>query len=261
MATGLVRDIDPPFGLSLLCDYSRVKLFNFIHSYILPSSFVCCHRQYIHSQLTIIRDPIPEENFNFAVYFISAHLWTWLNCWAGFCLFFLPTSAYDWTVEQGSAIFFLFLPTSGHDWTVEQGSAIFIFAHLWTWLNCWAGFCPFIFAHLWTWLNCWAGFCPFIFAHLWTWLNCWAGFCPFIFAHLWTWLNCWSGFCLVTAASPLSMLFTPSELEMLICGEKVRLLLFLCTGGLSNALFISLLISKLFCTKGCMGGGGGGTGT
>lgn len=28
------------------------------------------------------------------------------------------------------------------------------------------------------------------------------------------------GFCLVTAESPLSMLFTPSELEMLICGEK-----------------------------------------
>jgi hypothetical protein len=32
----------------------------------------------------------------------------------------------------------------------------------------------------------------------------------------------------------------------------------LCTGGVSYALFISLLISKLFCTKGCMGGGGGG---
>lgn len=28
------------------------------------------------------------------------------------------------------------------------------------------------------------------------------------------------GFCLVTAESPLAMLFTPSELEMLICGEK-----------------------------------------
>ena len=35
-----------------------------------------------------------------------------------------------------------------------------------------------------------------------------------------------------------------------------------CTGGLSYALFISLLISKLFCTKGYMGGGGGaGSGT
>jgi hypothetical protein len=32
---------------------------------------------------------------------------------------------------------------------------------------------------------------------------------------------------------------------------------FLCTGGLSDALFISLLISKLFCTKGFMGEGGG----
>ncbi len=32
---------------------------------------------------------------------------------------------------------------------------------------------------------------------------------------------------------------------------------FLCLGGLSYALFISLLISKLFCTKGCMGGGEG----
>jgi hypothetical protein len=31
---------------------------------------------------------------------------------------------------------------------------------------------------------------------------------------------------------------------------------FLCTGGYSYALFISLLISKLFCTKGFMGGGG-----
>jgi hypothetical protein len=30
----------------------------------------------------------------------------------------------------------------------------------------------------------------------------------------------------------------------------------LCTGGLSNALFMSLLISKLFCTKGCMGEAG-----
>jgi hypothetical protein len=34
--------------------------------------------------------------------------------------------------------------------------------------------------------------------------------------------------------------------------------LFLCTGGVSNALFISLLISKFFCSKGCMGGVGGG---
>ncbi len=34
----------------------------------------------------------------------------------------------------------------------------------------------------------------------------------------------------------------------------------LCIGGLSYALFISLLISKLFCTKGCMGGWWGGTG-
>jgi hypothetical protein len=36
---------------------------------------------------------------------------------------------------------------------------------------------------------------------------------------------------------------------------------FLCTGGVSIALFILLLISKLFCTKGCMcvcGGGGRG---
>jgi hypothetical protein len=29
------------------------------------------------------------------------------------------------------------------------------------------------------------------------------------------------------------------------------------TGGLSKALFISLSISKLFCTQGCMGGGSG----
>ncbi len=27
------------------------------------------------------------------------------------------------------------------------------------------------------------------------------------------------------------------------------------TGGLSNTLFTSLLVSKMFCTKGCMGGG------
>jgi hypothetical protein len=33
---------------------------------------------------------------------------------------------------------------------------------------------------------------------------------------------------------------------------------FLGTGGVSYALFISLLISKLFCTRGCMGGGEGG---
>ncbi len=32
--------------------------------------------------------------------------------------------------------------------------------------------------------------------------------------------------------------------------------MFLCTGGLSHPLFISLLISKLFCTKSCMGGRG-----
>jgi hypothetical protein len=30
---------------------------------------------------------------------------------------------------------------------------------------------------------------------------------------------------------------------------------FICTGGVSYTLYISLLISKLFCTKGCMGGG------
>jgi hypothetical protein len=35
-----------------------------------------------------------------------------------------------------------------------------------------------------------------------------------------------------------------------------RLKLFLCTGDVSYALFLSLLISKLFCRKGCMGGGG-----
>ncbi len=32
----------------------------------------------------------------------------------------------------------------------------------------------------------------------------------------------------------------------------------LCTRGVTYALFISLLISKLFCRKGCMAGGGGG---
>ncbi len=36
---------------------------------------------------------------------------------------------------------------------------------------------------------------------------------------------------------------------------------FLCTGGVSFAFYVSLLISKLFCTEGCvdigMGGGGG----
>ncbi len=31
----------------------------------------------------------------------------------------------------------------------------------------------------------------------------------------------------------------------------------LCTGGVSEAIFISLLIFKLFCRKGCMGKGGG----
>ena len=30
------------------------------------------------------------------------------------------------------------------------------------------------------------------------------------------------GFNLVTSESPLGMLFTPTELEMLICGEKVN---------------------------------------
>ena len=29
------------------------------------------------------------------------------------------------------------------------------------------------------------------------------------------------GFLMVTAESPLSMMFTPTELEMLVCGEKV----------------------------------------
>jgi hypothetical protein len=40
-------------------------------------------------------------------------------------------------------------------------------------------------------------------------------------------------------------------------GQDRRLL---CTAGLSNVLFISLLISKLFYTKGCIGGGGVGAG-
>ena len=30
------------------------------------------------------------------------------------------------------------------------------------------------------------------------------------------------GFDLVTSESPIHMMFTPQELEMLICGEKVR---------------------------------------
>jgi hypothetical protein len=36
----------------------------------------------------------------------------------------------------------------------------------------------------------------------------------------------------------------------------LRTVRILCTGGVSYALFISLLISKLFCTKGEWGGGG-----
>ncbi len=41
----------------------------------------------------------------------------------------------------------------------------------------------------------------------------------------------------------------------LACSRDAANMWYLCAGGLSNALFISLLISKLFCTKGCMGGG------
>ncbi len=42
--------------------------------------------------------------------------------------------------------------------------------------------------------------------------------------------------------------------------QQTNTILVLCTEGVSYALFISLLISKLFCTKGCMGGRGGGVG-
>jgi hypothetical protein len=45
--------------------------------------------------------------------------------------------------------------------------------------------------------------------------------------------------------------------KVLACSVDAANMRYLCTGGLSNALFISLLISKFFCTKGCIGGGGG----